>query len=69
VEVIVKDPRFWGVLFVLAVEFPVTTADLLLFGYSLNEAVAAAGTVAIVTAEVIRRLIFNGRGPSTGQLA
>jgi hypothetical protein len=65
----VKNPPVLGVLFVLAVLFPATTADLLLLGYSLNEAVAAAGTVAIVTAEVIRRLLFNGRGPSTGQLA
>lgn len=62
------DPRLSGVLLILGILFPGLTAELLWLGYDLQEAVSAAGTVAIVAAEVVRRLLGGGPGPSTGPL-
>jgi hypothetical protein len=58
------DSRFVQILLILGAFFPALTAELISSGYSLNEAVTAAGTTAIVAAEVIRRLAGGGSGPT-----
>ena len=58
-------------LAILGMLYPGTAAGFLLLDYGLNESLVAAGTVCIVTAEVLRRLFFggHGRGDPQGLLA
>lgn len=58
---------FWFLVWITGVVQPVALVTLMLSGYSLDESLAAAGVIAVVSAEVAVRLLQNGAGGAGGR--